>query len=321
MAKKAPLIPAIKTDLHPRNLHRARYDFDALTKVCPELKSSIILSPIGNATINFADALSVKILNKALLKQFYNIEYWDLPENYLCPPIPGRADAVHYLADVLAESNHGIVPIGEGIKVLDIGMGANCIYPILGHAIYGWDFVGSDIDAKAIRNAREIVENNNNLNGHIICRLQLSSKNIFKNMVQKGEQFDLTMCNPPFHASAEEAMQGSERKWKNLGLNKKEHSRLNFGGQNKELWCEGGETTFIHQMIKESALLAKNCFWFSTLVSKKERLPAMYAALKKAKASHVHTIEMTQGQKTGRLLTWTFLNKEEQAKWRAEKWQ
>jgi 23S rRNA (adenine1618-N6)-methyltransferase len=37
--------------------------------------------------------------------------------NYLCPPIPGRADYIHYIADLLA-SNNGIIPKGHGIQGL-----------------------------------------------------------------------------------------------------------------------------------------------------------------------------------------------------------
>lgn len=41
------------------------------------------------------------MLNKALLAAHYDIEYWDIPDTYLCPPIPGRADYVHRAAELL----------------------------------------------------------------------------------------------------------------------------------------------------------------------------------------------------------------------------
>jgi 23S rRNA (adenine1618-N6)-methyltransferase len=43
------------------------------------------------------------------------------------PSIPGRADYIHYIADLLAESNNGIIPRSWD-QGLDIGIGANCIY-------------------------------------------------------------------------------------------------------------------------------------------------------------------------------------------------
>jgi 23S rRNA (adenine1618-N6)-methyltransferase len=42
-----------------------------------------------------------------------------------------------------------------------IGIGANCIYPIIGNAEY-WSFVGTDIDEKAIENCSTIIEANPN---------------------------------------------------------------------------------------------------------------------------------------------------------------
>src|SRR3546814_12247454 len=85
----------------------------------------------------------------------------------LRPPVSTRTDTrfpyttlFRSLADLLAESNRGVIPRGPGVWVLDIGVGANVIYPLLGKAEYGWLFVGSDIDAKAIAVAGAIVPTN-----------------------------------------------------------------------------------------------------------------------------------------------------------------
>jgi 23S rRNA (adenine1618-N6)-methyltransferase len=45
-------------------------------------------------------------------------------------------------------------------------------------------------------------------------------------------------------------------------------------------------------MIQESVRFAENCFWFTTLVSKKENLQGIYKSLAKVQASEVRTIEM-----------------------------
>ena len=78
-----------KSQLHARNLHRSRYDFPQLIKSCPELAPFVRPNPYGDLSINFSDPNAVKMLNKALLKHFYGIDYWDIPKDYLCPPIPG----------------------------------------------------------------------------------------------------------------------------------------------------------------------------------------------------------------------------------------
>ena len=313
--------PAEKTTLHPRNPHRGRYDFKQLVTAMPELAAFVSLNAYGDESINFADPAAVKALNRALLHQVYGIKQWDIPAQYLCPPIPGRADHLHFLADLLAECNGGVIPRGESIRVLDIGVGANCIYPLIGQREYGWQFVGTDIDAAALNNAQGIVDANG-LSGAITLRLQASPVAVFQGVVKQGEVFDLCMCNPPFHASLAEARSGTQRKWKNLGVeaNKKKIPVLNFGGQSMELCCEGGEEAFVCRMVEESARFRSSCMWFTTLISKSASLPGVYRAIKYAGALENRTIEMAQGQKKSRIVAWTFLDKARQQAWRLARW-
>ena len=123
-----------KITLHPRNPHRSRYDFEQLISVCSEMAAFILINEHNVETIDFSNPKAVKVLNKALLISNYDIQNWSIPTDYLCPPIPGRADYIHYLADLLASSNNGIIPEGETVVGLDIGIGANCIYPIIGNS-------------------------------------------------------------------------------------------------------------------------------------------------------------------------------------------
>ncbi len=306
-----------KTDkgLHPRNLHNNRYYFPALIKSEPKLAPFVSENLYGDLSIDFANAEAVLMLNKALLSHFYSVTKWEIPKHYLCPPIPGRADYIHYLADLLAESNGGNVPTGDKVVGLDVGVGANCIYPIVGSTVYGWDFVGSDIDKVSIKSATALVENNEVLKGKIEIREQSNPDNIFTGIISKKDRFDFTLCNPPFHRSAEEASAGTQRKNRNLKKESSKKSALNFGGQANELWCPGGEVAFIKKMIRQSVVHSKKVFWFSTLVSKKENLSAIYKALKLLNPVDVKTIEMKQGQKVTRIVAWTFLTKEMQSQW------
>jgi|SRR6185503_7377852 len=311
--------PAEKENLHARNSHRAGYDFKQLAKSSPGLKAFVSRNQYDIESIDFSDPCAVKALNKALLKYFYSVDQWDIPAGYLCPPIPGRADYIHYTADILGEINGGVIPRGPAINVLDIGVGANCVYPLIGTSVYGWRFVGTDIDPEAIRSAKNMVSSNQAFKDKIIFRLQTNKANIFKGIIKNGEGFDITICNPPFHASLQEAQLSAATKWKKLGVSKQTPS-LNFGGQKTELWCYGGEAGFIRRMVEQSALVAQQCLWFSTLVSKKDTLPAIYKALKAVNAFDVKTISMTHGQKVSRIVAWTFLNPLEQTAWRNAFW-
>ncbi len=310
--------PVGKVSLHPRNLHRGRYDFRQLIAASPELAAFVGLNPYGDASIDFADPFAVRALNRALLVHFYAIRSWDIPAQYLCPPIPGRADYLHYLADLLAENSCGIVPRGEPVRALDIGTGANAIYPLIGHRLFGWQFVASDIDAAALTNVQRILDANGGLATSL--RLQTMRQTVFKGIIQPGEVFDITLCNPPFHASLAESHAGTQRKWKNLGKSSSRKPLLNFGGQGAELWCEGGEAAFICRMVAESVAFAGRCLWFTALVSKSASLPVVYRALKKAGVCDFRTVEMAQGQKKSRFVAWTFLAENQRSAWAHARW-
>tara|TARA_Y100001956_G_scaffold16659_1_gene16170 strand:+ start:2806 stop:3843 length:1038 start_codon:yes stop_codon:yes gene_type:complete len=305
-----------KAGLHKNNPHRGRYDFAKLKAVLPELTQYVIKNPKGEMSINFSDPVAVKLLNKALLALHYNVTSWDIPQGYLCPPIPGRADYVHRLAELLSEDltniNH------SQVRALDIGVGANCIYPIVGATQYGWKYVGSDVDEASIDNSNTIAKDNAALRGRIDCRLQGNSRYIFKGVIKPGELYHVTSCNPPFHKSLQEAQQGTERKLNNLAANKSKRGQaankaqasrspiLNFGGQKAELWCPGGEAAFIKNMAFESKEFADQVLWFSTLISKKENVRWLRKNLEKAGALEVRIVEMSQGQKVSRFMAWTF---------------
>jgi 23S rRNA (adenine1618-N6)-methyltransferase len=294
-----------KTTLHPRNKNRERYDLGALILAVPELGSYIKPNKFGDDSVDFASPIAVKLLNKALLHHYYGVEYWDFPEDNLVPPIPGRADYIHYMADLLTESNFGRKPAGNKITCLDVGTGASCIYPILGVIEYGWNFIASDVNAKSLASAQNIVAGNLLLKGKVDCRLQNDPQAFFDGIITANDKVDITVCNPPFHASAIEASSGAKR---------------NFAGISSELIYDGGEHQFIHDMIADSKRFSKACYWFSTLVSKQSNLKGIYKALDSFKAAAVKTIEMGTGNKSTRIVAWTFLTKEEQKAWRDTNW-
>jgi 23S rRNA (adenine1618-N6)-methyltransferase len=309
---------ADKAGLHPRNKHRGRYDFARLIAASAELAAFVAPNAYGEPSIDFADGQAVRALNRALLKADYAVAGWDLPSHYLCPPIPGRADLLHYLADLLAQSNGNVVPRGAAIRVLDVGVGANCVYPLIGHSEYGWTFVGSDIDRPALANAQTILDANRSHRQAVELRYQAARLSILRGVLRDDELFDLVLCNPPFHASLDEAQSGSARKWKNLGRAApgEKAPQLNFGGRRDELCCAGGEQGFIDRMIEQSTAYANNCLWFSTLVAKAATLPAVYRALKRAGVHESRTIAMAQGQKKSRIVAWTYLDERQRQAWR-----
>lgn len=314
----------MKKGLHPRNRHQGRYDFELLMADCEELRAFVVKNQYGDLSINFADPAAVKMLNRALLQHFYDVVGWDIPDGFLCPPIPGRADYVHAVADLLAEGSSGKIPRGSAVRVLDVGVGANCVYPLIAQHEYGWQVVGSDINPEAIAAARRIIALNPALSAVIECRLQTSVADVFHGIIQSDEVFDMTLCNPPFHTSEEQANAGTRRKLKNLSAGHAPQSSkkplLNFAGKNAELWCKGGEVGFVRKMIKQSAELPTSALWFSSLISKKENLAAIYRALKRAKPETVRTIDMAQGKKVSRIVAWSFFDESQRKVWAKKRW-
>ncbi|MFA0055967.1 23S rRNA (adenine(1618)-N(6))-methyltransferase RlmF [Vibrio echinoideorum] len=332
-AQKRRSVEKPQGGLHPRNQHTGRYDFDLLVAALPELKEHLIKNPVGEDTVNFSDPLAVKLLNKALLAHHYGVKHWDIPAGYLCPPIPGRADYIHRVADILNSDGQGEPYNHASVKALDIGVGANCIYPIIGATEYKWRCTGTDVDPVSVKAANFIAESNANLKGKIRSRLQADSESIFKGVIKDNERYDVTICNPPFHGSQEEAEQGSQRKLDNLAANrakkagksfkpeskkpsaKQDKPTLNFGGQKTELWCPGGEAAFILKMAKESHLFATQVLWFTTLISKKDNVDMIRSELGKLRAKQVKVVEMSQGQKVSRFVAWTFMDDEQRQQW------
>ncbi|WGD34911.1 23S rRNA (adenine(1618)-N(6))-methyltransferase RlmF [Olleya sp. YS] len=294
--------------MHKKNKHTDNYNFDQLVIVYPNLQPYIFTNATNKKTIDFANPKAVKALNTALLKEHYNINYWEFPDHFLCPPIPGRVDYIHHIADLLERSK-----INENVIVMDIGTGANCIYPLLGTSEYGWNFIGVDSNKEALAIAQNII-NQNNLQEKITLRHQNDTSHVLEGVLTKKDKVTVTMCNPPFFKNEADALAATKRKLKGLGQPTDEMVR-NFAGQAHELWYKGGEKAFLHTYLYESSLKKTDSFWYTSLVSNKDNVKTINQSLKKLGATAVLTIGMNIGNKKSRIVAWTFLNKEEQQDW------
>jgi 23S rRNA (adenine1618-N6)-methyltransferase len=279
--------------LHPKNNFKNGYNFDELILKNPELKQFVAKNEFGTVTIDFSNPEAVRELNQALICSLDKISNWNFPKENLCPPIPGRLDYIHYLADLLSLK-------GEA-KILDIGTGATCIYPLLGVSMFDWNFVATDIDLDSLDVAQDIIDDNN-LTEKIELRQQFKEENILKGIIVDGDSFTAVMCNPPFYKSAEEAQGANGRKSKNLGNN----AIRNFAGNNNELWYIGGEKAFLHNYLYESSLYKTSSKWFTSLVSKKENVKSLEKSSTKLGALEFKVIPMHQGNKVTRIVAWRF---------------
>jgi 23S rRNA (adenine1618-N6)-methyltransferase len=280
--------------VHPKNPFAKDYNFDFLIQHYPGLRDFVFVNEYGNKTIKFADKQAVKALNTALLKAHYGLDFWDIPEHNLCPPIPGRLDYLLHVADLIQKPQ---------LRLLDIGTGANLIYPILASCHFGWQCSASEVDLDALKNAQEIIDKNSVL-ANIDLRQQGFKNSILEHIIRPDDAFDVVVCNPPFYKNRSDAQLKNQRKVRNLQLQEKE--TLNFGGQANELWYKGGEEAFVKKMVLESVQFKEQVYWFTSLVSQKENLKNIKRAINKTQPAAVKVIDMEQGNKKSRFVAWTF---------------
>ena len=279
--------------MHTNNPFSESYNFEALIQHYPTLKEFVFVNKYGTETIRFADQKAVKALNRALLKMQYGI-HWEIPDQNLCPPIPGRLDYLLHVDELVSKKN---------IHLLDIGTGANLIYPILAACHFKWSCTASESDSKSLRHAGEIIKNNPALSA-VVLRKQKNEQAILENIILPDDFFDVVVCNPPFFKSAADAQKQNQRKVKNLKI--KESKLLNFGGISNELWTQGGEEVFLKKMILESTKFKSQVNWFTSLVSKKEHLKSLLHAIKKTKPKHYKVVDLDLGNKSSRFIAWTY---------------
>jgi 23S rRNA (adenine1618-N6)-methyltransferase len=279
--------------MHPRNPFSKDYDLISLAKIYTPLNEHIYKNNYGNLSIPFSKNAAVKDLNTALLKSQYGIN-WELPVQNLCPPVPGRLDYLLHIDDLLKKRN---------LRVLDIGTGANLIYPILAVCHFGWESIASEIQSNSLAHAKKIISANSILSS-VVLREQKNKAHIFKDIVFDSDNIDVVVCNPPFFRNAQEAQKQNFRKVKNLKLSAKDPQ--NFAGESNELWYKGGEEAFIKKIINESQFYHKQIHWFTSLVSNQNHLRTLKKAIQKLKPKEIKITNMDQGNKKSRFIAWTF---------------
>ena len=279
--------------MHPKNPFKKDYNFQALKKAHPHLAKFAFTNVHGKETIKFENRDAVIALNTAILKQHYNIN-WSIPQGNLCPPIPGRLDYLLHAAELTQKKQ---------LHLLDIGTGANLVYPILASQHFAWTCVASELENSSFKNAEQLIKSNPQLS-KIHLRKQKYKNKIFHTIIEEDDYFDLVVCNPPFYKNQYEAANKNKRKVKNLKL--EAENSLNFGGQGHELWYKGGEEGFIKKMVEESVTYKNQVVWFTSLVSNKDNLKNIKRSINKISPSDMKIVEMAQGNKKSRFIAWTF---------------
>lgn len=138
-------------------------DFSKLSEKYPDLKRCLSgRTADGAATLNWGLPESSRVVSQVLLKEDFGLDV-ELIRDRLCPPLPNRINYLCWLEEIFQSCNKAggeETRIYGCLSMLDIGVGASCIYPMLGLKLFQWSFVGSDIDESSVQEARRNVQKN-----------------------------------------------------------------------------------------------------------------------------------------------------------------
>eukprot|EP00741_Cyanophora_paradoxa_P005038 tig00000842_g4880.t1 len=262
---------------HERNLYRNKHpDFKQLADAHPEFAPYVFVNKFGAPSIDWRDPDANRALTRVLLKHDFNLD-WDMPRDQLCPPVTNRANYIHWLEDVLAQS--GRMSGDPSVHGIDIGTGYSLIYPLLGVRIANWRFLATDIPPAgpplregAVEHARGLAARNG-LEGRIEVR-RAEAGALLAGVLREGEAFDFCMCNPPFFATPEDA-------------------------------DASAKVAFVSRMVEESARLGTRVLWYSSMLGRKASLAPLRRALHARGVRNVRVTEFVQGRTTRWGLAWS----------------
>ncbi|GMS90843.1 hypothetical protein PENTCL1PPCAC_13018, partial [Pristionchus entomophagus] len=124
--------------MHARNSYARPPDFARLAATYADLRPHCRLISNGKVHLDFSDDGAVRALTRALLREDFGLDV-DLPAGSLCPRIPQRLNYLLWIEDVIVASGLD----GDGVRGIDIGTGASCIYALLGARRFGWSFIAT----------------------------------------------------------------------------------------------------------------------------------------------------------------------------------
>lgn len=261
--------------------HR-RPDFAHLASLYAPLAPYVRLNSSG-AHVDFRDADATRTLTLALLHVDFGLML-TLPAHQLCPTVPSRVAYLAWAHSLLGEHE-------DEVCALDIGVGASCIYPLLGWRMYGWRWLGSEVDAASLAYARANVAANA-AQGAITLRLA-SCEDRIAGVLREGESVALSVCNPPFFDNGDAKAVNP-------------HTALAI--TRSEERTEGGEVSFVRAMIDESVRLGPRVRWCSSLLGRKASLKPLLAHLQRLGIANMRHTAFRLGRTTRWAIAWSHTN-------------
>ncbi|XP_066588353.1 RNA N6-adenosine-methyltransferase METTL16 [Prorops nasuta] len=278
--------------IHPRNIYKNPPSFNKMAILYPEFRRHTITTLNGQVKLDFHKSDTLRALTQTLLKHDFGLNV-TIPKDKLVPTMTLRLNYVLWIEDLLKYASYADLKLAKGI---DIGTGCICIYSLIMAKLFGCFMTGTDIDEGSIESAIKTV-NCNNLQ-HLVRVKRVSGDTILKEAVEGKEEYDFTVCNPPFFD------------FDKMPLEKPIPPRNAPTGTKRELEVEGGEDHFISKFIKESLEFQNQIKIYTTMLGSKTNLIHLIKFLKRENITNWTWTEFHQGYTIRWGLAWTFLSKE-----------
>jgi methyltransferase len=113
----------------------------------------------GKIQLDFKDPKALRALTRCSLKKYFNLDV-EIPPDRLVPTLPLRLNVLLWIQDVLRAAEIVTEGVSQKVVGLDVGCGANCVFPLVGVRHFDWDFVATEADEEAVACARRNVTAN-----------------------------------------------------------------------------------------------------------------------------------------------------------------
>jgi len=263
----------------------------------------------GGGRLDFSDPAAVAALSRALLMRRFRLDGWTCPVGALVPPIAARAAYLRRMGLIVG----GGSPPPRSLAVLDVGCGANLIFPLLAASpVFGWSATGLDVTPAALAGAAANLALNSSLAGRVrlVAGDPAGRPPILEPVFGAGASwaaaaaaagdarfpFDFSVCNPPFFESAAARAATAKDPGAPRGGG-------HAGSAAETVWEGGGEAGFVCALAAESAGHAHRVTWWSSMLGRKASLTAVRGVLKGlSPAPEVRTFTLAEGG--GRTTRW-----------------
>ena len=333
-----------------------------------ELRCEPLLAPFFSdvGTFRFGAPGALRELTAALLARDWAVRGWVCEPGRLCPPLPGRLNYVLWAEDLVAATELSALASHDNLKadsmpsaallpqhraVIDVGTGASAILSLLATRVTGWPVAATELDTTSLRSARENVVRAR-LASHItvlattddsasLLGSALTAAEAFLvPAISRGDASDcpppqlppysvaMTLCNPPFFRSWEEARASMDRArpaatagggsgsavCNDNNDDDASAEAVSLGeiaacdGAAHEMACVGGEEAFVGRLIDESAAAdaRTRVLWFTSMLGKQTSVAPVVAHAVRAGACAVRSAALVQGRTRRWAVGWSF---------------